>query len=229
MANTSGSVKGQRSVLGESAPGERLRVSGTRHRVGRGRRCWCCMGLVSCWQLGCRVVAAVPGWCAGIGLDRGSGQGLDLGVVGALTRLGDRGGERRWAQAVRTVKMDVRGNQRLDQAMGFRRFSFRGLEKIGAEWMLVCLALKVKRRRDFRLREAHRRMHLATVQEPANGSSSPFRVAGMRCHVLLVPNGYQPNPVRTRSRYPTTDPTMTSASHRRSCGGGTYGVLCVTR
>ena len=30
-------------------------------------------------------------------------------------------------------------------AMGFRRFSFRGLEKVQAEWTLVCLALNVKR------------------------------------------------------------------------------------
>ncbi len=29
--------------------------------------------------------------------------------------------------------------------MGFRRFSFRGLEKVQAEWDLVCLALNVKR------------------------------------------------------------------------------------
>ncbi len=31
------------------------------------------------------------------------------------------------------------------EAMGFRRFSFRGLEKVRAEWTLVCLALNVKR------------------------------------------------------------------------------------
>ena len=31
------------------------------------------------------------------------------------------------------------------EAMGFRRFSFRGLDKVRAEWTLVCLALNVKR------------------------------------------------------------------------------------
>ena len=33
----------------------------------------------------------------------------------------------------------------IKEAMGFRRFSFRGLEKVRAEWTLVCLALNVKR------------------------------------------------------------------------------------
>ena len=31
------------------------------------------------------------------------------------------------------------------EVMGFRRFSFRGLEKVQGEWTLVCLALNVKR------------------------------------------------------------------------------------
>ena len=33
----------------------------------------------------------------------------------------------------------------IKEAMGFRRFSFRGLGKVRAEWTLVCLALNVKR------------------------------------------------------------------------------------
>lgn len=33
----------------------------------------------------------------------------------------------------------------IKEAMGFRRFSFRGLQKVQAEWTLVCLALNVKR------------------------------------------------------------------------------------
>ena len=32
----------------------------------------------------------------------------------------------------------------IKEVMGFRRFSFRGLEKVQAEWTLVCLALNVK-------------------------------------------------------------------------------------
>ena len=33
----------------------------------------------------------------------------------------------------------------IKEVMGFRRFSFRGLEKVQGEWTLVCLALNVKR------------------------------------------------------------------------------------
>ena len=33
----------------------------------------------------------------------------------------------------------------IKEVMGFRRFSFRGLRKVEAEWTLVCLALNVKR------------------------------------------------------------------------------------
>ena len=33
----------------------------------------------------------------------------------------------------------------IKEALGFRRFSFRGLEKVSAEWDLVCLALNIKR------------------------------------------------------------------------------------
>ena len=33
----------------------------------------------------------------------------------------------------------------IKEVMGFRRFSFRGIEKVQAEWTLVCLALNVKR------------------------------------------------------------------------------------
>ena len=31
------------------------------------------------------------------------------------------------------------------EVLGFRRFSFRGLAKVQAEWDLVCLALNIKR------------------------------------------------------------------------------------
>ena len=33
----------------------------------------------------------------------------------------------------------------IKEALGFRRFSFRGLEKVQGEWTLVCLALNIKR------------------------------------------------------------------------------------
>ena len=34
---------------------------------------------------------------------------------------------------------------RIKEALGFRRFSVRGLNKVRGEWDLVCLALNVKR------------------------------------------------------------------------------------
>ena len=33
----------------------------------------------------------------------------------------------------------------IKEVMGFRRFSFRGLKKVQAEWTLVSLALNIKR------------------------------------------------------------------------------------
>ena len=33
----------------------------------------------------------------------------------------------------------------IKEVLGFRRFSFRGLEKVQAEWDLVCLALNIRR------------------------------------------------------------------------------------
>jgi hypothetical protein len=33
----------------------------------------------------------------------------------------------------------------IKQVLGFRRFSFRGLDTVRAEWFLVCLALNVRR------------------------------------------------------------------------------------
>ena len=39
----------------------------------------------------------------------------------------------------------VGGSLRLQHALGFRRFSLRGLAKVRCEWDLVCLALNVKR------------------------------------------------------------------------------------
>ena len=33
----------------------------------------------------------------------------------------------------------------IKEVLGFRRFSFRGLAKVQAEWNLVCLAVNIKR------------------------------------------------------------------------------------
>ena len=35
----------------------------------------------------------------------------------------------------------------IKQALGFRRFSMRGLERVKAEWDLICLAVNLKRLR----------------------------------------------------------------------------------
>ncbi|MCY4515143.1 MAG: transposase [Candidatus Tectomicrobia bacterium] len=35
------------------------------------------------------------------------------------------------------------------EALGFRRFSLRGLQKVQGEWNLVCLALSIKRMRSI--------------------------------------------------------------------------------
>ena len=38
----------------------------------------------------------------------------------------------------------------IKEALGFRRFSLRGLDKVQGEWDLVCLALNVKRMQGLR-------------------------------------------------------------------------------
>ena len=49
----------------------------------------------------------------------------------------ERYAERKW--------LSEAPNGWIKEALGFRRFSFRGLEKVQAEWDLVCLALNIKR------------------------------------------------------------------------------------
>ena len=55
--------------------------------------------------------------------------------------------------------------------MGFRRFSFRGLEKVQAEWDLVCLALNVKRLHTLRAGPPERTM--AYPVTPVKGPRHP--------------------------------------------------------
>ena len=54
--------------------------------------------------------------------------------------------------------------------MGFRRFSFRGLKKVEAEWILVCLALE-----RGHLRPLDRRRDRGRNSSAANGVFEPTR------------------------------------------------------
>ena len=57
-------------------------------------------------------------------------------------KLASEEGRRRYARRKWMVEAPVGW---IKEVMGFRRFSFRGLEKVRAEWTLVCLALNIKR------------------------------------------------------------------------------------
>ena len=57
-------------------------------------------------------------------------------------KLASEEGRRRYARRKWMAEAPVGW---IKEVMGFRRFSFRGLEKVQAEWDLVCLALNVKR------------------------------------------------------------------------------------
>ena len=57
-------------------------------------------------------------------------------------KLATEDGRRRYARRKWQAEAPVGW---IKEVMGFRRFSFRGLEKVRAEWTLVCLALNIKR------------------------------------------------------------------------------------
>ena len=57
-------------------------------------------------------------------------------------KLGTETGRRRYARRKWQAEAPIGW---IKEALGFRRFSFRGLEKVRAEWTLVCLALNIKR------------------------------------------------------------------------------------
>ncbi len=57
-------------------------------------------------------------------------------------KLASEDGRRRYARRKSQAEAPIGW---IKEVMGFRRFSFRGLEKVRAEWTLVCLALNVKR------------------------------------------------------------------------------------
>ena len=59
--------------------------------------------------------------------------------------------------------------------MGFRRFSFRGLKKVEAEWTLVCLALE-----RGHLRPLDRRRNRGRNSPAANGAFEPTRTPSPR-------------------------------------------------
>ncbi len=57
-------------------------------------------------------------------------------------KLATEEGQRRYARRKWQAEAPVGW---IKEALGFRRFSFRGIEKVQAEWTLVCLALNIKR------------------------------------------------------------------------------------
>lgn len=59
-----------------------------------------------------------------------------------VAKLAGETGRRRYARRKWQAEAPIGW---IKEAMGFRRFSFRGLDKVRAEWTLVCLALNVKR------------------------------------------------------------------------------------
>ena len=50
-----------------------------------------------------------------------------------------------WTRYARRKWLSEAPNGWIKEVLGFRRFSFRGLEKVQAEWDLVCLALNIRR------------------------------------------------------------------------------------
>ncbi len=59
-------------------------------------------------------------------------------------KLGDADGKARYAQRKGLVEP---ANGWIKDVLGFRRFSFRGLQAVCGEWDLICLATNIRRMR----------------------------------------------------------------------------------
>ena len=87
----------------------------------------------------------IDGYVA-LGREGGTAAAVDADEHPAKARMAEKlesdEGRRRYARRKWMAEAPVGW---IKEVMGFRRFSFRGLEKVQAEWTLVCLALNVKR------------------------------------------------------------------------------------
>ena len=87
----------------------------------------------------------IDGYVA-LGREGGTAPAVDADEHPAKARMAEKleseEGRRRYARRKWMAEAPVGW---IKEVMGFRRFSFRGLEKVQAEWTLVCLALNVKR------------------------------------------------------------------------------------
>ena len=90
-------------------------------------------------------------------------------------------------------------NGQIKQARGFRQFSFRGLEAVGAEWALVCLCHNLLKMFRNRLEEAPPAPAAGAIPPPARpapGQTSPESPAVLL--YCLFPPVQTPNPYRNR-------------------------------
>ena len=87
----------------------------------------------------------IDGYVA-LGREGGTAPAVDADEHPAKARMAEKleseEGRRRYARRKWMAEAPVGW---VKEVMGFRRFSFRGLEKVQGEWTLVCLALNVKR------------------------------------------------------------------------------------
>ena len=87
----------------------------------------------------------IDGYVA-LGREGGTAATVDADEHPAKARMAEKlesdEGRRRYARRKWMAEAPVGW---VKEVMGFRRFSFRGLEKVQGEWTLVCLALNVKR------------------------------------------------------------------------------------
>ena len=87
----------------------------------------------------------IDGYVA-LGREGGTAAAVDADEHPAKARMAEKlesdEGRRRYARRKWMAEAPVGW---IKEVMGFRRFSFRGLGKVQAEWTLVCLALNVKR------------------------------------------------------------------------------------
>ena len=87
----------------------------------------------------------IDGYVA-LGREGGTAAAVDADEHPAKARMAEKlesdEGRRRYARRKWMAEAPVGW---VKEVMGFRRFSFRGLEKVQGEWTLVCLALNVKR------------------------------------------------------------------------------------